>query len=123
MMSSTDRAYRPTECAVLTWHTALPEKERLAKEVERITAERMMLSPYALAMRYAMSGTRIPHGDLVLLSLLCRCAMTGTDLAYPPVVLRARYAMSGTDVAYGATSARGGGKSLRHCFPSVLHGC
>eukprot|EP00961_Rhodomonas_salina_P187443 2530558-Rhodomonas_salina.1 len=48
-----------------------------------------------------MSGTDLAYGAI---SLRACYAMTGTDLGYGDTVLRACYAMSGTDLGYGAPS-------------------
>eukprot|EP00961_Rhodomonas_salina_P301208 3940370-Rhodomonas_salina.2 len=48
-------------------------------------------------------ATRCPV--LTYCMLLSPCAVSGTDLAYPDIVLCACYAMSVTHVPYGAISA------------------
>eukprot|EP00961_Rhodomonas_salina_P106210 1430361-Rhodomonas_salina.5 len=84
----------------------------------RIAYAAICLRPY-----YAMSGTDLAHAATQatyarsLLSLpgtpryppTARSAMSGTNIAYAVVCLRACYAMSGTEIAYGAVGRRSGG--------------
>eukprot|EP00961_Rhodomonas_salina_P097912 1317728-Rhodomonas_salina.4 len=60
--------------------------------------------PYPPTARYALSGTDIAYVDI---ALRARYALSGTDLAYGAncfaIGLGARYALSGTDLACGTT--------------------
>eukprot|EP00961_Rhodomonas_salina_P085584 1149530-Rhodomonas_salina.1 len=127
-MSGTDRAYASAgACAVLTQRMMVPavcaiglraSDEMSGTDVGYGSTRRLILT-------YARSGTHAAHGPTRLVSsptvrnpiqetaflrtvlpashaILLR-AVSGTDLAYGAVGLRACYAMSGTDIAYGAT--------------------
>eukprot|EP00961_Rhodomonas_salina_P008363 113604-Rhodomonas_salina.3 len=54
-------------------------------------------SPMSL-LHYAMSGTDVPY---IAICLRARYTMSGTGIPYVAICLRARYAISGTDVVYG----------------------
>eukprot|EP00961_Rhodomonas_salina_P246315 3328190-Rhodomonas_salina.1 len=50
-----------------------------------------------------MSGTDVAYGAICLRACY---AISGTDIAYGAICLRACYAISGTDVAYGRRATR-----------------